>query len=96
VDVKNTGDRQGDEVVQLYINDVYSSVVTPVIELQGFRKIALKSGEKKTVQFKLTPGHLSFLDQNLRPMVEPGTFDVMVGRSSKDIRSSGSFEIVDK
>jgi len=96
VDVKNIGEHQGDEVIQLYINDVYSSVVTPVIELKGFKKIALKSGEKKTVQFKLTPGHLSFLDQNLKPVVEPGTFDVMVGSSSKDIRSLGRFEIVDK
>ncbi len=96
VDVKNIGERQGDEVIQLYINDVYSSVVTPVIELKGFKKITLKSGEKKAVQFKLTPGHLSFLDENLKPVVEPGTFDVMVGSSSKDIRSLGRFEIVDK
>ncbi len=96
VDVTNIGDRQGHEVVQLYINDVYSSVVTPVMELQGFKKIDLKSGEKKTVQFKLTSGHLSFLDQNLKPVVEPGSFDVMVGSSSKDIRLRGSFEIVGK
>ncbi len=96
LDVKNIGDRQGDEVVQFYINDVYSSVVTPVIELQSFKKIALKSGEKKTVRFKLTPEQLSFLDQNLKPVVEPGTFDVMVGSSSKDIRLRGSFEIVNE
>ncbi len=93
VDVKNIGERQGDEVIQLYINDVYSSIVTPVIELKGFKKIALISGEKKTVQFKLTPGHLSFLDQNLKPVVEPGIFDIMIGSSSEDIRLKGSVTV---
>ncbi|MDD4109392.1 MAG: glycoside hydrolase family 3 C-terminal domain-containing protein, partial [Prolixibacteraceae bacterium] len=92
-DIKNTGDREGAEVVQLYINDVISSVSTPVIELKGFEKVNLKPGEKKTVSFKLTPEDLSLLDENLRRVVEPGTFMVMVGSSSKDIHLKGEFAV---
>jgi beta-glucosidase-like glycosyl hydrolase/peptidoglycan/xylan/chitin deacetylase (PgdA/CDA1 family) len=93
VDVKNTGKRDGKEVVQLYINDVISSMSTPVKELKGFEKVSLTVGEKKTVKFKLTTEHLSFLDRNLETVVEPGTFDVMVGSSSGDIRLKGEFEV---
>jgi len=93
VDVSNIGDREGKEVVQLYINDIISSVSTPIRELKGFEKIALKPGEKKTVKFKLTSEHLSFLDQHLEPVVEPGTFDIMVGSSCEDIRLKGSFTV---
>ena len=64
-DVKNTGKREGSEVVQLYFDDVISSMSTPVKELAGFEKLSLAAGEKKTVKFKLTPEHLSFLDRNL-------------------------------
>ena len=92
-DVRNTGDRAGAEVVQLYINDVISSVVTPVKELRGFEKIHLRPDEKRTVEFALTPEHLALLDRHLEWVVEPGTFTVMVGRSSKDIRLTGTFEI---
>ena len=92
-DVKNTGKREGAEVVQLYIDDVISSMSTPVKELKGFEKINLAPGETKTVKFKLTPEQLSFLDRNLVPVVEPGTFKVMVGSSSKDIRLNGTFEV---
>jgi len=92
VDVQNVGDRKGDEVVQLYINDVISSVSTPVKELQGFEKITLEPGEKKTVKFILTPYQLSLVDRNMNRIVEPGTFNVMVGASSEDIRLKGSFE----
>lgn len=95
VDVKNTGTREGSEVVQLYINDVISSVTTPVKELRGFEKIILEPDETKTITFTLTPEHLSLLDRNLNRIVEPGTFDVMIGSSSKDIRLKGSFEIKD-
>jgi len=94
VDVKNTGDRQGSEVVQLYIDDVISSMVTPIIELKGFEKIDLKPGETKTVHFTLKPEQLSFLDAHMEPVVEPGRFDVMVGSSSADIRLRGKFEVV--
>jgi beta-glucosidase len=93
VDVKNTGKREGAEVVQLYINDEISSMSRPVKELKGFEKINLAAGEKKTVRFKLTPEHLSFLDRHLEPIVEPGMFKVMVGSSSKDIRLKGEFEV---
>jgi beta-glucosidase len=92
VDVKNTGDRKGQEVVQLYINDIISSVSTPVKELEGFEKITLEPGEKETVKFTLTPYQLSLLDRNMNRVVEPGTFKIMVGRSSEDIRLKGSFE----
>jgi beta-glucosidase len=93
VDVKNTGKREGKEVVQLYINDVISSMSTPVRELKGFEKISLKPGEEKTVKFKLTPEQLSFLDRHLEPIVEPGIFEVMVGSSCEDIRLKGEFEV---
>jgi len=93
VDVKNTGKRDGNEVVQLYIDDVISSMSTPIKELKGFEKLSLAAGEKKTVRFKLTPEHLSFLDRHLEPFVEPGMFEVMVGSSSEDIRLNGEFEV---
>ncbi len=93
IDVRNSGQRDGEEVVQLYIHDVISSVTRPVEELKGFEKIALRAGESKTVQFTLTPEELSFLDRNLERVVEPGTFRVMVGAAADDIRASGSFEI---
>ena len=85
MDVSNFGDLEGKEVIQLYINYVISTVVTPVKELKGFEKISLKPGEKKTVKFKLTSEHLSLLDQNMERVVEPGTFDVIIGSSSEDI-----------
>ena len=93
VDVKNTGKREGKEVVQLYIDDVISSMVTPIIELKGFEKINLKSGEQKTVTFTLTPEHLSMLDAHMERVVEPGKFKVMVGSSCDDIRQEGEFEV---
>ncbi len=92
-DVGNAGSRAGEEVVQLYINDVVSSVTRPVKELKGFRKIALAPGEKKTVRFTLSPDELAFYDQNMVRRVEPGTFQVMIGGSSEQIKLSGSFEV---
>jgi len=92
-DVKNTGKREGSEVVQLYFDDVISSMSTPAKELAGFEKVNLAAGEKKTVKFKLTPEQLSFLDKNLQPVVEPGMFKVMVGSSSEDIRLKGEFVV---
>jgi beta-glucosidase len=95
LEVKNTGDMAGKEVVQLYIDDVISSVVTPIIELKGFEKISLEPGKKKTVNFKLTPHELSLYNMAMDRVVEPGTFEVMVGRSCRDIRLTGSFEVAD-
>ena len=95
VDIKNVGEREGAEVVQLYINDCISSITTPVKELKGFEKITLGPGEKKTAEFTVTAYQLSLLDRNMNRVVEPGTFEVMVGSSSEDIRLTGSFEIKD-
>ena len=89
----NTGTRSGAEVVQLYINDVISSVSRPVKELQGFRKVILNPGEKKKIGFKVTPEQLALLNQDMKWVVEPGTFKVMIGSSSEDIRVEGEFEV---
>jgi beta-glucosidase len=93
LDIRNTGERKGSEVVQLYIDDIISSVVTPIIELRGFEKITLERGEQKKVDFILKPDHLSLLDAHMHHVVEPGTFEVMVGSSSDDIRLRGKFEV---
>jgi beta-glucosidase len=93
-DVTNTGDRAGDEVVQLYLNDVVSSVVTPEKVLRGFRRVHLRPGETQKVTFTLGPQDLALLNRNNKWVVEPGRFDVMLGSSSEDIRLRGHFEIV--
>jgi beta-glucosidase len=82
VTVTNTGKRAGDEVVQLYIRDLVSSVTRPVMELKDFKRISLAGGERKTIEFVITPDKLSFLDINMNRIVEPGWFDIMVGTSS--------------
>jgi len=94
VDIKNTGNREGTEVVQLYLNDAISSVTTPVKQLRGFEKVQLNPGETKTVKFKLTPDDLKLLDRNMKWIVEPGTFNILVGSSSEDIKQRGSFVVV--
>jgi len=94
VDVENTGNRNGDEVVQLYLHDKVGSIARPVKELKGFQRISLDSGEKKTVKFELTPESMSMLDINMNRIVEPGTFEVMIGSSSEDIRERSTFEVV--
>jgi beta-glucosidase len=91
--VKNVGDRPGAETVQLYIEDVVSSVATPVEQLRGFAKLALAPGEAKTCTFRLAPDDLALLDAKLRRVVEPGQFRVMVGSSSEDIRLKGEFQV---
>lgn len=95
LDITNSGKVPGSEVVQLYINDELSSVLRPVKELKGFEKIILNPREKKRVWFRLTFDELSFLDRNMKRVVEPGKFSVMVGSSSKDIRLKGEFEITE-
>ena len=92
-EIANSGAREGQEVVQLYIRDEVSSVTRPIEELKGFQKVALRSGERKTIEFTLGFDELSFLDRNLNRVVEPGTFRVMVGSSCQDIRLAGSFEV---
>jgi beta-glucosidase len=86
VDVTNTGGRQGDEVAELYIRQRLSTVTQPVMALRGFKRIALQPGQKTTVDFKLTPDSLSIYDENMKWVVQPGIFDVMVGSSSLDTR----------
>ena len=84
IDVVNTGPRAGDEVVQLYVRDLVSSVTRPVKELKGFQRLTLGPGERRTVAFDVTPEHLAFYDINMEWRVEPGEFRLMVGSSSRD------------
>jgi beta-glucosidase len=91
--VKNVGTVAGDEVVQLYLRDVLTSVSRPLIELAGFARIHLKPGEEREVTFPVAPEHLRLLDREMRWVVEPGTFRVMVGASSKDIRLRGELVV---
>jgi beta-glucosidase len=93
VDVTNTGEREGDEVAQLYIRDRVSSVTRPVKQLAGFRRVHLKPGQTETVRFKLTPAELGFYNADMRWVVEPGAFGIMVGSSSVS-RITGSLEVV--
>jgi len=91
--VMNAGDREGDEVVQLYLHDAVASVTRPVKELKGFKRITLKPGESRNVDFTLASEQLTCLDRELKRVLEPGIFEVMVGSSSEDIRLTGSFEV---
>jgi beta-glucosidase len=93
-DVTNTGSREGDEVVQLYIHEKVTSVTTYEKQLRGFERVHLDAGETKTVHFTLTPDDWSLWNEDMHFVVEPGTFDVMVGASSEDIRLNGSFIIL--
>lgn len=84
VDVTNEGSRAGDEVVQMYIRDKVSSVTRPVKELKGFQRITLAPGQTQTVSMEITPEHLAFYDIDMKYLVEPGEFEIMVGNSSRD------------
>ncbi|HKF21088.1 MAG TPA: glycoside hydrolase family 3 N-terminal domain-containing protein [Candidatus Angelobacter sp.] len=95
VDVTNTSSVAGDEVVQMYIRDEVSSVTRPIKELRGFRRITLKPGETTTVEFALGPNELSFLDREMRRVVEPGTFKIMVGGNSVDLTET-KLTVVDR
>jgi beta-glucosidase len=91
--VTNTGQRSGDEVVQLYIRDVLASLARPVIELKGFQRVTLVPGASETVSFTLGPAALKMLDERMQWVVEPGDFRVMIGASSKDIRLRGTLTV---
>jgi beta-glucosidase len=93
VDVRNTGSRKGDEVVQLYIHDAVGSVSRPLKELKGFRRITLEPGETKTVVFPIGREQLVMLDKDMRWTVEPGAFEIGVGGASDDIRSRASLVV---
>lgn len=86
--LRNTGSRKGDEVVQLYIRDVLSSITVYEKVLRGFERVSLEPGESKEVSFTLAPKDLGLLDVDFRRIVEPGEFEIMIGASSKDIRLS--------
>jgi beta-glucosidase len=87
VDITNTGNRVGDEVAQLYIHQRVASITRPVLQLRGFKRVNLEPGQKVTVDFTLTPEDLSLIDVNMNRVVEPGTFDLMVGASSAETTS---------
>ncbi|RSK45047.1 beta-glucosidase BglX [Hymenobacter rigui] len=86
VTVRNTGNFDGEEVVQLYTRDMVGSISRPVQELKGFQKIMLKKGESRTVSFRLTPEDLKFYNADLQFVAEPGDFQVMVGGNSRDVQ----------
>src|SRR6185503_9878525 len=90
VTVSNVGSRDGEEVVQLYIQDLVGSITRPVRELKGFQKIFLKAGESKTVSFKLSADDLAFYNQQLVRQAEPGKFMIFIGGDS-NCDLSGSF-----
>lgn len=92
-DVTNTGDRDGEEVAQLYLHDQVASVVQPVMQLKHFQRIAIKKGETAKVSFTVDANDLSIINKDLKAVVEPGDFDVMVGASSDDIRLRGTLTV---
>lgn len=91
--VKNTGQRAGDEVVQMYVKDLVSSVTTYESVLRGFERVHLKPNETKTITFTLNPDDLEILDKNMNWTVEPGEFEIMVGSSSVDIKLKDTFVV---
>jgi beta-glucosidase len=94
VQVANTGDRDGDEVVQLYVRDPVAAVTRPVLELKGFARVTVAAGASKQVTFTLPVAQLGFHDRELRYAVEPGEIEVFVGPSSRELQSAGSFTVV--
>jgi len=95
VTITNTGKYAGEEIVQLYLRDKVGSIVRPVKELKDFNKVQLKAGETKTIKFILDKEKLSFYNQILEWVAEPGEFELMFGASSEDIRLRGGFELVE-
>ena len=88
VTLTNTGRYDGAEVVQLYLRDLVGSITRPVQELKGFQKVFLKVGESKEISFKITSDLLKFYDYDLDYVCEPGDFDVMIGGSSRDVKTA--------
>jgi beta-glucosidase len=94
VTITNTGKFDGEEIVQLYLRDKVGSIVRPVLELKDFKKILLKTGENKIIKFSIDKEKLSFYNQQLQWVAEPGDFDLMIGASAQDIRLRESFELL--
>ncbi|MNR05019.1 Periplasmic beta-glucosidase precursor [compost metagenome] len=84
--IKNTSNVDGDEVVQLYVRDLLSSIAQPIKQLKGFQRISLKAGESKEIAFDINKETLQMLNQDMKWVVEPGDFRIMIGASSRDIR----------
>jgi beta-glucosidase len=93
VDVQNTGDVAGTEVVQMYLHEQFAPVSLPVKQLRGFERVSLNAGEKKTVALTIRPADLMLLDRDMLWKVAPGTFDVLIGTSSQDTVLKDSFEV---
>jgi beta-glucosidase len=91
--VRNSGARAGDEVVQLYLRDLLASVARPVEELKGFTRVHLEPGESKEISFRIGPEQLRLLDADLHPVVEPGNFRITIGASSRDLRLRGMLTV---
>ncbi|HEX7398917.1 MAG TPA: glycoside hydrolase family 3 N-terminal domain-containing protein [Candidatus Limnocylindrales bacterium] len=94
IDVRNTGGRRGDEVVQLYTRDPEATVARPVLELRGFRRVTLDPGERRSVSFTLDSEQFAYVGADYRRVVEPGVIRVFVGTSSADLALDGQFELV--
>jgi beta-glucosidase len=94
VDVANTGSRAGDDVVQLYLRDVEASVTRPVLQLCGFARVSLAPGQRRRVAFRVWSDQLAFTGVDGRLVLEPGRIELMVGRSSADIASRATFDLV--
>jgi beta-glucosidase len=95
VDITNTGDVAGKEIVQLYVKDLETSVERPLKELKDFRKVRLKAGEKKTVFFTLTERDFAFWDEDLSDWkIEPGEFEILIGSSSVNIHERVAIPIL--
>jgi beta-glucosidase len=95
VTITNKGKYDGEEVVQLYLRDKVGSIARPIKELKDFAKISLRTGESKTVHFTIDKNKLSFYNEQLQWVAEPGDFDVMIGSSSEDIRLKDTFELIE-
>lgn len=91
--VKNSGSRDGEEVVQLYVTDELACMIRPVQELAGFYRVFLRAGESKRVSFRMKTDQFAFLDQKMGWLVEAGEMTVKIGSSSRDIRLTGMFKI---
>jgi len=94
IEIANTGQRDGDEVVQLYVRDPQASVTRPVLELKGFARVEVEAGASKRINFRLPVGQLGFYDRHLSYVVEPGEIEVMVGTSSQDLVHAGVFTVI--
>jgi hypothetical protein len=94
LDLENSGEREGCEVVQVYVRDVYASLVRPVKELKAFQRVTLQSKQKATVAFDLPVDMLNFTNRDNQRVVEAGEFEMMIGASSNDIKLKGRIEVV--